>query len=126
MRRVSIISAFLAVMIAISTFGCATGMTAASSSAKNSCSHPGARAACARKRSGASTAQDSACIHTLKSQQGQCSLRDLAQFQFAELRGFAIASPFSNPHGNASPSSDSTILVSSIGSPQTDRGPPVS
>jgi hypothetical protein len=51
-------------------------------------------------------------------------LRSLAQFQVAELRDFEISSPLQRPTGKAWRAPNSRIIVLSIGSPETDRGPP--
>jgi hypothetical protein len=64
------------------------------------------------------------CGHTLKSQRGGCSLRSFVQFQFAEFRRVEISSPPLHRDGEISPPFNPAIIVLSIGSPETDRGPP--
>jgi hypothetical protein len=46
------------------------------------------------------------------------------QFQFVAFHGFEISTPLRRVTGNISAPFDSTIIISSIGSPETDRGPP--
>jgi hypothetical protein len=120
-RRTSITSGLLILVLTTSAFGCATGW---SSKPETLCPRPSTRQACVRKKPGTTAARGSACGHTLKSLPGQCSLRSLAQFQFAGLHGFEIPSPLRHAGGKVSLPFNSVIIVSSIGSPETDRGPP--
>ncbi|MGH9538899.1 MAG: hypothetical protein ACRD3H_13310, partial [Terriglobales bacterium] len=64
------------------------------------------------------------CGHVLNAQPGQCSLRGLAQFQIAEFQRFELSTPLADPAGRVAVPAKSVIIVSSIGSPETDRGPP--
>ncbi len=120
-RCASITSGLLILVFAASAFGCATGWNSESATL---CPHPSTRPACVPKKPGTRAAGGSACGRTLKSLPGQCSLRTFTQFQFAELHRFEIPSPLRHAGGKVSPSSNSVIIVSSIGSPETDRGPP--
>jgi len=119
--RTSITSGLLILVLATSAFGCATGW---SSKPGTLCPSPGTRKACLRKKPGTRAARGSACGHTLKSLPGQCSLRSFTQFQFAELHRFEIPSPLRHAGGKVSPPLNSVIIVSSIGSTETDRLPP--
>jgi hypothetical protein len=74
-------------------------------------------------RSGPAIANKNVC-NEVKSSRGHCSLRSLAQFHFAEFRRFEISRPLQRVGGKPSPGSNSRIVLSSIGSPETDRGPP--
>jgi hypothetical protein len=120
MRRGSIISGLMILVLATSALGCASGWVG---KAGTFCSRPSTRGTCAERKPGTTAAEGRSCGHTLKSSPGQCSLRSLAQFQLAEQRRFELASPLRQARSKASPSSNSGI-VSSIGSPETDRGPP--
>lgn len=121
MRRASITSGLLILVLTTSAFGCVTGW---SSKSGTLCPRPRTRKACVWKKLGTTAARGSACDHTLKSLPGQCSLRSLAQFQFAELQRFEIASPLRHASSKVSLPLNSVTIVSSIGSPETDRGPP--
>jgi hypothetical protein len=51
-------------------------------------------------------------------------MRGLVQFQLLALHSVEISLPLQRPVSNIAAPLDSTIIVSSIGSPETDRGPP--
>jgi hypothetical protein len=119
MRRGSIISGLMIPVLATSALGCASGWVG---KAGTFCSRPSTRRTCAGRKPGTTAAEGRSCGHTLKSSPGR--LRSLAQFQLAEHRRFELASPPQQARSKASPSSNSAIVVSSIGSPETDRGPP--
>ena len=51
-------------------------------------------------------------------------MRTFVQLQVVALHTLDIVSPLTRPAGGISIPSDSVILISSIGSPETDRGPP--
>jgi hypothetical protein len=51
-------------------------------------------------------------------------MRSFVQIQFVAFRAFQISTPLLRSPGNLPAPSDSVIIVSSIGSPETDRGPP--
>ena len=123
MCRSSIASGLLILVFATSAFGCATG-----SGSESLGFRPGGRSQrlCGPSKSRAAEPKSSPCGHVLKSSRGQCSLRSLAQFQFAELGDFETSSPLQRASGKASPVINSRIIVLSIGSPETDRGPPYS
>ncbi len=106
-RRISIL---LILVLATSAFGCATGYTEGN-----------ARLSCIQAKSGKCPAQPK-----VKSARAQCSLRSLAQFHYTKLPRFEVPSPLRSASGKTAAISDSTIHVSSIGSPETDRGPPLS
>jgi hypothetical protein len=120
-RGSSITSGFLILVLAFSAFGCATGLVGESLA---SCHRPNSQRRLVGSTSAATAAASPRCKPTLKSSQGRCSLRSLERFQFAELRNFEIQSPLQLASGKASPPVSSRIIVSSIGSPETDRGPP--
>jgi len=120
-RYSHITASFLILLFATSAFGCATG---AGSEPLGSCHRPRVEQACLHSYSSVTVAKASGCRDRLKSSLGQCSLRSLAQFQFAELRSLDTPSPPQLAIGKTSPLFNSNIIVSSIGSPETDRGPP--
>ena len=120
MQHFSIRAGILILVLATSAFGCASG---SGSDPTDSCHRSYGRGPCIGGKSGPAVTKESAC-HTLESSQRRCSLRSLAQFQFAEFRRFEISSPLRRASGKASPGFNSRIVVSSIGSPETDRGPP--
>jgi len=121
MCRSSIASGLLILVFATSALGCATG---SGSEPLGFCPRGRSQRRCTTSNSRAAEPKSSRCGHLLKSSRGQCSLRSLAQFQFAELRACEICSPLQRATGKASPALNSRIIVLSIGSPETDRGPP--
>lgn len=120
-RRSSITSGLLILVFATSAFGCVTG---SGSEPLASCRRPQNQRPCIAHKSGVAVAKSASCSQILKSSRGQCSLRSLTRFQFAEFRNFDLSSPLMRPSGKASLSFNSGIIVLSIGSPETDRGPP--
>ena len=72
----------------------------------------------------ASHTADANCRHALKGRSDPCSLRGLLQFQFLTLPAFEIAIPFDLIEEKVAGPTDSTAKLTSIGSPETDRGPP--
>ena len=121
MCRSSIVSGLLILVFATSTFGCATSF---GSEPLGFCPRGHSQRFRVSRKSRVAELQSSRCGRVLKQSRGRCSLRSLAQFQFAELRHFEIFSPLQRATGKASPALNSRIIVSSIGSPETDRGPP--
>ncbi len=121
MRRGSIISGLMILVLATSAFGCAGGWAG---KVGTFCSRHNTLGICAGRKPGTTAAGGAACGHTLKSSQGQCSLRSLAQLQLVKARRFELSSPLRQARGKASPPFNSAVVVSSIGSPETDRGPP--
>jgi len=53
-------------------------------------------------------------------------MRSFVPFQFLPFHAFEISTPLQRAAGNIPAPFDFVILVSSIGSPETDRGPPAS
>jgi hypothetical protein len=118
-RRTSITSALLILVMATSGSACVVGWG----------SQPdtyAARQACAGKKSGTATAKQPVCRPLLKSPPGKCGVRSFVQFQFVALHRFAISAPLQRAVSSISPPLALVILASSIGSPETDRGPPCS
>jgi len=66
-------------------------------------------------------AANPACGYVLRSQPGRCGIRGFAQFQFVTFHAFEISTPLQRAAGNIPAPLDSAIIISSIGSPETDR-----
>jgi hypothetical protein len=120
MRRTSLTSGLLILILATSAFGCTAGW---GYSATTFCPRPGARQSCAVAKRGTTVARGAVCGHTAKSLHGGCSLRSLAQLQFVEIHRFEIPGLLPQTGSRLLPSLK-TRSVSSVGSPETDRGPP--
>jgi hypothetical protein len=114
MRRISLISALLILTLSASVSRCITG------------SSDGAPAGCwlSHVRLSRVTAGDQ-CGDTARSRSKQCSLRGMLQFQFLTLPPVRVTPPQQVVAESKTPV-DSTIKFTSIGSPETDRGPPLS
>jgi hypothetical protein len=121
MRRASITSVLLILALGTSASACVAGW---GSQSAPSCVRPNARQARARTKPSISTAVGTTCGHSLKSLPGNCGLRNFVQFQFVTFHKFEVHTPLRPTCGNISAPLDSAIIVSSIGSPETDRGPP--
>ena len=76
MRRGSIISGLMILVLAASAFGCASGWAGKVGTFG---SRHNTRGICAGRKPGTAAAGGAACGYTLKSSLGQCSLRSLAQ-----------------------------------------------
>ncbi len=115
MKRGSIVAALLIAVFVTSAFACVLG-----SGADPACAPAVHRDACVR-RGGSSD-----CGPRLKAAPSRCSLRGLAQIHFAALplSTFAIAAPLQV--AKASSRSERPLSLSSVGLPETDRGPPLS
>src|SRR5262249_52167834 len=66
------------------------------------------------------------CDVVLKSSDAHCNIRGLLQFHAIEFRKLDALSPFRSASERVVAPSRPAIQVSSIGSPETDRGPPLS
>jgi hypothetical protein len=127
MRRTSIISALLILILQASVSVCMAGWGIP---ATNSCPQRGSRQSCVRKKSGVETPRP-ACEHVpcgrvLRSLPDRCGIRSFVQFQAVAFRADQISTPHQFMFTNIAAPIDSRIIVSSIGSPETDRGPPAS
>ncbi len=120
-HRTSITSALLILMVLTSASACVAGC---GSQPAPSCSRTNARQACARRQAHTATTKNPACGDTVKSQPGRCGVRSFIPFQFATLPAFETSPPLKHTDGNVSAPLNAVIGVSSIGSPETDRGPP--
>jgi hypothetical protein len=128
-RRKPLTAVILIVMFASSMSACVAGW---GSEAASACCQPAVRSACAgkcpdaRKVTGNThkSARNSACKDVVKTQPGKCGMRSFAQLQFLTRPASEISIPLRRAAGNIAAPDDSVIIVSSIGSPQTDRGPP--
>src|SRR5689334_7696131 len=61
---------------------------------------------------------------SLQSQPARCGMRDFIQFHFIRFSAFVLSTPLPSPTANLRLPGEPVILVSSVGSPETDRGPP--
>ena len=114
-----IFSALLVVVLSTSASGCVLGWasqpTYCLSSANQSCTSRSLRTTIRRSPG---------CGLALKARPAGCSLRSFLKFQFVAFDRFEISTPLRCIPGKVSALPDSAMIVSSIGSPQTDRGPP--
>ena len=114
MRRVSFISALLIAVFAASAFTCALDLTGGPS---KQCGIGRDERACAR-------AAHSACGHQIKAVPDRCSFRSFSQSQFTPLPRFVVADPLLRAGTSPALFYKSTAITSSVGPPETDRGPP--
>jgi hypothetical protein len=116
----AITSALLSLIIAVSASACVVGSGA---QAADFCgrfhSHH-----CARKRLGPAVASAPKCTGALQAPPGVCVLRGMLQFHPITFEGFAISTPLLLVAGHVPATFDSRVVVSSVGPPETDRGPP--
>jgi len=84
-----------------------------------------AKASSLAAKAGSLAAVSGLCL-TVGSLPGRCGLRGLLSFQFIAFRSIEIVTPLEVALSGVSAASDSKIIVSSVGSPETDRGPPLS
>jgi hypothetical protein len=117
MRRTSITSVLLILLLAMSASACVAGW----GQQADSCAHTSRPVSSPAKPGIASGAE---CGHALKSLPGKCGMRSFIHFQFAAFHAFQISAPLQRAAGNISRPPDAVIIVSSVGSPETDRGPP--
>jgi hypothetical protein len=120
-HRTSITSALLILVVVTSASAC---VAECGSRPAPSCSRTNARRACTRKQAYTATTKNPACGDTVKSQPGRCGMRGFIPFQSVTLPAFEISSPLNHTDGKVSAPLNAVIVVSSIGSPETDRGPP--
>jgi hypothetical protein len=66
----------------------------------------------------------SVCGDVVKSMPGHCSLRSLLRFQFPAFQRFEVSTPLRRTAEIISAPRGASIIATSIGSPETDRGPP--
>jgi hypothetical protein len=112
-------SGFLILVLAASAFACSSGVCGGPESTR--CSST--LAACARKKPQTTACLRAPCGYRLKSPSRRCSLRSFAQFQFAKLARFEIPIPLRR-EAEVSRAPNLAPIVSSVGSPETDRSPP--
>jgi len=120
-RRVSITSVLLILALVASSSSCVAGW---GSQRAASCSHSIVRKSCVRKNHAVAKAMDPDCGRVLEQSPGTCGIRGFFQAKFAAFRGIEISIPLRRVAGRVSAPSDFPIMVSSVGSPETDRGPP--
>jgi hypothetical protein len=118
-RRTSITSALLIAVLATAASACASGW---GSQFAGSCPHT--RRECAHKKSGAGKIVSLPCAHVLTPETARCPVRSFAQFHFAAFHAVENSIPLQLAANNFLSPSAARIIVSSVGSPETDRGPP--
>jgi hypothetical protein len=67
---------------------------------------------------------DTDCGRVLGPSPVTCGIRGFVQPKFAAFHGVEISIPLRCVAGRVSAPSDVPVVVSSVGSPETDRGPP--
>lgn len=117
--RDKVLSALLILTMATSASACVVG---SGNSLSNGCIRS-ARAACERQLQAAHPGR---CGPVLKAAPAHCDIRGLVQFQVAAFTKCEVPSPLRLVTAQVSVSSDPALRNSSIGSPETDRGPPLS
>lgn len=121
-RRTSITSALLVMALATSSSGCVDGW---GRHVALSCPRPRVRQDCARKKPASAAAMGLQCGHLLRSLPGNCGVRGFVQAQVAALHAFEASTPLRRTASCISaPFGSGIIIISAIGSPETDRGPP--
>jgi len=108
--RARLTSLLLIVVLSTSAEACVAGW----SSARRSC-HPAP-----------TCAKASGCGDVIRSVPGKCGLRTFVQFYCAFGDAWQSSAPLRSTAGTVAWPLNAPIIVSSIGSPQTDRGPPLS
>jgi hypothetical protein len=120
-RRTSITSVLLILVIVTSASACVAG---GGGQPAPSCPRTSTRRACNRTGPCIATTMGPACGDILRSLPGRCGMRSFIQLQFVTLPAFEISAPLQHTASCIAVPFDSRIVVSSIGSPETDRGPP--
>jgi hypothetical protein len=121
MRRAALISACLIPVFAASAFGCVAGFGGERAPRR---SESRKDRMCARKQASSSAMSGSACPDVVKSAPSQCSLRSLTQVQVAKFSRFEVPTPLRVTNARSTVQPNSLLIIASIGSPETDRGPP--
>jgi len=121
MRRHCLTSALLVLALAASASACAMDWC---SGPRSFCAGLGVRRDCAWNKIGTAANGGKACLPAAKSTPTACSLRSFVQFQFVAFDRCETWTSLPSVAGKILARPDSRIVVSSIGSPETDRGPP--
>jgi hypothetical protein len=125
MRRAPLTAVLLIAIFTASASACVSAWGSNSTASPTSCHRQNAGRSCAHKRMAGVTAKRASCPHDVKSQPAKCSLRSFLHLQFVMPQAAAISIPYRRLAAVNAPR-DAVIIVSSIGSPETDRGPPLS
>jgi len=115
-RRTSIISALLILVFTTSASACISGWSTPSA---DSCSPGLSHPHCPRKQS-----VRPVCGQSVKPLPAKCGLRSFTQFHFIAFHPLETRTPLRCVARSLAAATDAVIIVSSIGSPETDRGPP--
>jgi hypothetical protein len=120
LRKKSLTAAMLVLLIAGLAPACVAGWNG---EAASSCTGERQPAIRKNRNDGCRRAKD--CGAQLRAQASHCGFRTFLQLQFAELRLAANELPKLGVRGTVPVQPAVTISLSSIGSPQSDRGPPL-
>ena len=121
MRRVSITSVLLILALVASSSSCVAGWGSLRTS---SCPHSIGRNSCVGKNHDVAKTADSGCGRVLESSPGTCGIRGFVQAKLAAFHRIEISIPLCRVAGGIPTPSDFPVVISSIDSPETDRGPP--
>ena len=110
--RSRLTAVLLVMFCAASAFGCVTGV-----SSSQSCASLTRRHACVKSRK-------AGCRPVFRQAPTDCSFRSFTQSQPADFRPFVLGAPQAHTTGAVPVRYGCAIVLLSIGSPQTDRGPP--
>jgi hypothetical protein len=116
--RACIVAVLLILTLGSSASVCVVGSGDTSS---KSCARSKSDPGCARKSLNAAQ-----CGKRLNAPRSNCGIRGLAQFHFFAFPQLETGAPLRILRGRVSIPSGTAPRVSSIGSPETDRGPPAS
>ncbi len=120
MRRIAITSILTIVVLATTASACVAGW---GSKTVDPCTRPSARHGFAHGSPRIATARDHACGSALNSARVECSMRKFVPFHLVALKVIPASRTLQRAR-NMPRASDSVIFISSVGSPETDRGPP--
>lgn len=114
MRRASLISGLLILTMALTGFRCAAG----------GCINAQTAGLAVSTRQHTTAAQTAGSAGIVKASPKQCNLRAFSQSQSAVFRKIGMPTPLSLSSGKVSPPVNAGLFRSSVGSPESDRGPP--
>jgi len=120
MRCLRVLSGLLILLLTTSASVCITGWTGQPASA---CRRNSRDTRSDSMQNGAATAHQ-ACSHVLESGLGRCGIHGFDYLQLAEFGPRLSSNPLPVPTDFVVTPADTRIVISSIGSPETDRGPP--
>lgn len=120
MRRAYTVAVLLILTIGASTSACVAG------SASNQSKFGARIKSCQSSVPKLNNIEAPRCNKEADALPSNCGIRGLAQFHFFIFPELTIGAPQRVLHGRISVPSNMAPRISSIGSPETDRGPPIS